>query len=68
MTIADVGGVPALGTVQVPGVRGGICLDDPSDVAAHTRAFEQLKLHSLSPAASARFLRDLAARRALRSS
>jgi transcriptional regulator with XRE-family HTH domain len=67
MTIADVGGVPSLGAVHVPGVRGGICLDDPSDVAAYTRAFEQLKLHALSPAASARFLRDLAARRVLRS-
>jgi transcriptional regulator with XRE-family HTH domain len=67
MTIADVGGVPGLGAVHVPGVRGGICLDDPSDVAAYTRAFEQLKLHALSPAASARSLRDLAARRVLRS-
>jgi transcriptional regulator with XRE-family HTH domain len=67
MTIADVGGVPSLGAVHVPGIRGGICLDDPSDVAAYTRAFEQLKLHALSPAASARFLRDLAARRVLRS-
>jgi transcriptional regulator with XRE-family HTH domain len=67
MTIADVGGMPWLGAVHVPGVRGGICLDDPSDVAAYSRAFEQLKLHALSPAASARFLRDLAARRVLRS-
>ena len=67
MTIADVGGVPSLGAVHVPGVRGGICLDDPSAVAAHTRAFEQLRMHALSPAASARFLRDMAARRVLRS-
>ncbi len=67
MTIADVGGVPSLGAVHVPGVGGGICLDDACDVAAYTRAFEQLKLHALSPAASARSLRDLAARRVLRS-
>jgi transcriptional regulator with XRE-family HTH domain len=67
MTIAGVGGVDRLGAVHVPGLRGGICLDAPSDVAAYTRAFEQLKLHALSPAASARFLRDLAARRVLRS-
>ncbi|HTU76830.1 MAG TPA: helix-turn-helix transcriptional regulator [Trebonia sp.] len=66
MTIAEVGGVPCLGAVHVPGVRGGICLDEPSDVAAYTRAFEQIKLHALSPAASARSLRDMAARRVLR--
>jgi len=68
MTIADVGGVPSLGAVHVPGVCGGVCLDAPAAVAAYTRAFEQLRLHALSPAASARFLRDQAARRALRSS
>jgi transcriptional regulator with XRE-family HTH domain len=67
MTIADVGGVPSLGAVHIPGIRGGICLDDPADVAAHIRAFEQLRLHALGLAASARFLRDLAARRVLRS-
>jgi transcriptional regulator with XRE-family HTH domain len=67
MTIADVGGVGGLGAVHVPGVRDGICLDDRCDVAAHSRAFEQLLLHALRPAASARFLRDLAARRVLRS-
>ncbi|HUN34589.1 MAG TPA: helix-turn-helix transcriptional regulator [Trebonia sp.] len=68
MTIADVGGVPSLGAVHVPGVHGGICLDDPVAMAAYTAAFEQLKLHALSPAASARMLRDQAARRVLRSS
>jgi transcriptional regulator with XRE-family HTH domain len=68
MTIVGVGGVPALGAVHVPGVRGGICLPDASDVAAYTRAFEQLRVYALNPAASARFLRDLAAKRALRAS
>jgi transcriptional regulator with XRE-family HTH domain len=67
MTIAVVGGVPSLGAVHVHGVRGGICLGDQPDVAAYTHAFEQLRLHALNPAASARFLRDLAARRVLRS-
>jgi hypothetical protein len=67
MAIAGLAGLPSLGAVHVPGVRGGICLDDPADVAAYTRAFEQLKLYALSPAASARFLRDAAARRVLRS-
>jgi transcriptional regulator with XRE-family HTH domain len=65
MTIVGIGGVPSLGAVHVPGVRGGICLTDVADVAAYARAFEQLKVYALAPAQSARLLRELPARRAL---
>lgn len=65
MTIVSVQGVPSLGAVHVPGVRGGICLDDAADVAASTRAFEQLKAYALTPAASARLLREMAGKRGL---
>ena len=65
MTIVGIGGVPSLGAVHVPGVRGGICLTGPADVAAYARAFEQLKVYALPPAQSARLLRELPARRAL---
>jgi len=65
MTIVGIGGVPSLGAVHVPGVRGGICLTDAADVAACARAFEQLKVYALPPAQSARLLRELPGRRAL---
>ncbi len=65
MTIVGIGGVPSLGAVHVPGVRGGICLTDAADVAAYARAFEQLKVYALPSAQSARLLRELPARRAL---
>jgi transcriptional regulator with XRE-family HTH domain len=65
MTIVSIGGVPSLGAVHVPGVRGGICLTGAADVAAYARAFEQLKMYALEPAQSARLLRELPARRAL---
>jgi transcriptional regulator with XRE-family HTH domain len=66
MTIVGLGGVPSLGAVHVPGVRGGICLTGAADVAAYARAFEQLKVYALAPAQSARLLRELPARHALR--
>lgn len=65
MTIVGINGVPSLGAVHVPGVQGGACLVDASDVAAHARAFEQLKLYALPSAQSARLLRELAARRGI---
>ncbi|HEY6786640.1 MAG TPA: helix-turn-helix transcriptional regulator [Trebonia sp.] len=65
MTIVGIGGVPSLGAVHVPGVRGGICLTDAADVAACARAFEQLKVYALPSAQSARLLRELPGRRAL---
>lgn len=56
---------PALGAVLLPGVRGGVCLTDPAEVRAYTRAFEQLREHALRPAQSASLLREMAACRAL---
>ena len=52
----------SLGVVHLPGPCGGICLDSPPDVASHIRAFTLLKASALTPAATARLLRDMAAR------
>ncbi len=52
----------SLGVVHLPGPRGGICLDSPPDVASHVRAFTLLKASALASAATARLLRDMAAR------
>ncbi len=53
---------PSLGMVHLPGPYGGICLDSPPDVASHARAFTLLRVSALTPAATARLLRDMAAR------
>ena len=50
---------PGLGVVHVGGATGGACLDDPADLAAHARVFEQLRASAYSPAHSAIFLRGL---------
>ena len=52
----------SLGVVHLPGPCGGICLDSPPDVASHTQAFTLLKASTLTPAATARLLRNMAAR------
>jgi len=54
--------VPSLGVVHLPGPSGGICLDSPSDVANHTRAFALVRASALTPATTTRLLRDMAAR------
>jgi len=51
---------PELGVVHLGGISGGVCLDSQDDLAAYTRAFEQLRAFALSPAQSALLLRGLA--------
>jgi transcriptional regulator with XRE-family HTH domain len=62
MTILRFADTPGLGVVHVPGagVSGGISLEDPADLARYVRAFAQLRAAALTPAASARLLRDMA--------
>jgi transcriptional regulator with XRE-family HTH domain len=62
MTILRFADTPGLGVVHVPGagVSGGISLEDPADLARYIRAFAQLRTAALTPAASARLLRDMA--------
>jgi transcriptional regulator with XRE-family HTH domain len=54
--------VPSLGVVHLPGPCGGIYLDSPMDVASHVRAFTLLSASALTPAATARLLRNMATR------
>jgi transcriptional regulator with XRE-family HTH domain len=61
-TVFRFGGTPEMAAVHLPGPQGGTFLDHPSDTAACIRAFEQLRDVALSPEASARRLRELAAR------
>jgi transcriptional regulator with XRE-family HTH domain len=60
VTIVRFAEVPSLGAVYLPGLSGGVCLVGPQEVAAYTRAFEQLRAAALTPGASGRLLRELA--------
>jgi transcriptional regulator with XRE-family HTH domain len=53
---------PSLGVVHLPGPCGGIFLDSPPDVASRARAFTLLRASALTPVATTRLLRDMAAR------
>jgi transcriptional regulator with XRE-family HTH domain len=61
LSILRFAGAPSLGVVHLPSPCGGICLDRPPDVASHVRAFTLLKAFALTPAATARLLREMAA-------
>ena len=52
---------PSLGVVYLEALSGGVYLDSQADVARYIRAFALLRAAALSPADSARLLRDLAA-------
>ena len=60
-TILRFAGIPSLGAVYLPGLSGGICLAGQQDVTSYTRAFEHLRASALTPAASARLIRAIAA-------
>jgi transcriptional regulator with XRE-family HTH domain len=60
-TILRFAGAPSLGIVYLPGPGGGVCLAGQHDVASYTRAFEHLRALALTPAGSARLLREIAA-------
>ena len=54
--------VPSLGVVHLSGPCGGIILDSPPNVASYAQAFTLLKASALTPAATTRLLRNMAAR------
>ena len=60
VTILRFAGIPNLGAVYLPGLSGGTCLAGQQDVASYTRAFEHLRASALTPATSARLIRDIA--------
>ena len=49
-----------LGVIHLAGLSGGVSLEDQGDLARYVRAFAQLRAAALSPATSARLLRDMA--------
>ncbi len=58
-TILRYGQVPDLGVVYLPGISGGVFLEDQPDVEIGTLAFEQLKSCALDPDRSVRLIRDI---------
>jgi len=51
---------PDLGAVHLGGAGGGLCLEEPDDLAAYARVFQDLRMSALSPAQSALMLQGLA--------
>jgi len=60
VTILRFGEATGVAAAHLPGPQGGTFLDTPADLAACARVFEELKACALTPAASARLLRELA--------
>lgn len=60
LAVIQLAGKPALGIVHLGGINGGVCLEGQGDLAAYTRAFEQLRAFALSPAQSALLLSGMA--------
>jgi transcriptional regulator with XRE-family HTH domain len=60
MSILRFADTPSLGVVHLAGLSGGVSLEGQEDVVRYIRAFAGLRGAALSPAASARLLRDMA--------
>ena len=63
MAILRFADTPGLGVIHLAALSGGgagVGLEDAEDVARYVRAFAQLRAAALTPAASARLLRDMA--------
>jgi transcriptional regulator with XRE-family HTH domain len=60
MSILRFADTPSLGVVHLAGLSGGVSLEGQEDVVRYVRAFAGLRAAALSPAASARLLRDMA--------
>jgi transcriptional regulator with XRE-family HTH domain len=60
MAILRFADTPGLGVIHLAALSGGVGLEAREDVARYTRTFAQLRAAALTPAASARLLRDMA--------
>lgn len=60
MAILRFSETPGLGVIHLAGLSGGVSLEDQEDLARYVRAFAQLRAAALTPAASARLLREMA--------
>ena len=60
MTVLRFADTPGLGVIHLAALSGGVSLEDSEEVARYIRTFAQLRAAALTPAASARLLRDMA--------
>ena len=60
MSVLRFADTPGLGVIHLAALSGGVSLEDQDEVARYIRTFAQLRAAALSPAASARLLRDMA--------
>ena len=60
MAVLRFADTPGLGVIHLAALSGGVSLEDRDEVARYIRTFAQLRSVALSPAASARLLRDMA--------
>ena len=60
MSVLRFADTPGLGVIHLAALSGGVSLEDQDEVARYIRTFAQLRAAALTPAASARMLRDMA--------
>jgi transcriptional regulator with XRE-family HTH domain len=60
MSVLRFADTPGLGVIHLAALSGGVSLEDQDEVARYIRTFAQLRAAALTPAASARLLRDMA--------
>jgi transcriptional regulator with XRE-family HTH domain len=60
MAVLRFADTPGIGVIHLDALSGGVSLDGPDEVTRYLRAFAQLRLAALTPAASARLLREMA--------
>ena len=60
MSVLRFADTPGLGVIHLAALSGGVSLEGQDEVARYIRTFGQLRAAALTPAASARLLRDMA--------
>ena len=60
MAVLRFADTPGLGVIHLAALSGGVSLEGRDEVARYVRSFAQLRAAALTPAASARLLRDMA--------
>jgi transcriptional regulator with XRE-family HTH domain len=60
MAVLRFADAPGLGVIHLAALSGGVSLEGQDEVARYIRAFDGLRAAALTPAASARLLRDMA--------
>ena len=58
MSVLRFADTPGLGVIHLAALSGGVSLEDQDEVARYIRTFAQLRSAALTPAASARLLRE----------